>query len=139
MISKIINEGPPFVSPDGKFLFFTGGGRGKRDICWVSAAFIEELRPKEQWVDDKNSIWCSIQSAGLLALQGEELHSQRWFSRLGDSEPCYLKMGLKERSQYSCNRVKVLVSQREYGHQPGRAYSILPHCISDPISPNKHQ
>ncbi|MBU8922658.1 MAG: hypothetical protein KOO63_12640 [Bacteroidales bacterium] len=42
-----MNAGLPFVSPDGKYLFFTGGERGKSDIYWVSATFIEELRPKE--------------------------------------------------------------------------------------------
>jgi Tol biopolymer transport system component len=42
-----MNAGLPFVSPDGKFLFFTGGEKGKSDIYWVSAAFIEKLRPKE--------------------------------------------------------------------------------------------
>jgi hypothetical protein len=42
-----MNAGLPFVSPDGKFLFFTGGEPGKSDIYWVSAAFIEELRPKQ--------------------------------------------------------------------------------------------
>jgi hypothetical protein len=43
-----MDVGLPFVSPDGKYLFFTGGERRKSDIYWVSAAFIEELRPKEQ-------------------------------------------------------------------------------------------
>ena len=42
-----MNAGLPFVSPDGKFLFFTGGEQGKSDIYWVSAKFIEELRPKQ--------------------------------------------------------------------------------------------
>ncbi|UCD30166.1 MAG: PD40 domain-containing protein [Planctomycetota bacterium] len=42
-----MNAGLPFVSPDGKFLFFTGGAQGKSDIYWVSATFIEDLRPKE--------------------------------------------------------------------------------------------
>ena len=42
-----MNAGLPFVSPDGIFLFFTGGGQGKSDIYWVSAAFIEELRPEK--------------------------------------------------------------------------------------------
>jgi len=51
-----MNAGLPFVSPDGKFLFFTGeepgqstgGGPGKSDIYWVSAKIVEELRPKGQ-------------------------------------------------------------------------------------------
>ncbi|MFH0777498.1 MAG: hypothetical protein V2A71_02595 [Candidatus Eisenbacteria bacterium] len=37
----------PFVTHDGKFLFFTGGEQGKSDIYWVSAKIIEELRPKK--------------------------------------------------------------------------------------------
>jgi len=36
--------GLPFVSPDGKYLFFTAGERGKSDIYWVEARFIEELK-----------------------------------------------------------------------------------------------
>lgn len=37
----------PIVSPDGKYLFFTSRRDGIQDIFWVSAQFIEELRPKE--------------------------------------------------------------------------------------------
>ena len=37
----------PFVTHDGRFLFFTGGEQGKSDIYWVSSKIIEELRPKE--------------------------------------------------------------------------------------------
>jgi ankyrin repeat protein len=33
----------PAVTPDGKYMFFIGSG----DIYWVSAGFIEELRPKK--------------------------------------------------------------------------------------------
>jgi hypothetical protein len=51
-----MNAGMPFVSPDGKFLFFTaaepgqstGSGPGKSDIYWVSTKIIEQLRPSEQ-------------------------------------------------------------------------------------------
>jgi hypothetical protein len=45
-LSKIINSDisqMPFVTAEGKYLFFTSGGR----IQWVDAGFIEELRPKE--------------------------------------------------------------------------------------------
>jgi Tol biopolymer transport system component len=42
-----MNAGLPFVSPDGQYLFFTGGEQGRSDIYWVSAAFIEELRPED--------------------------------------------------------------------------------------------
>jgi hypothetical protein len=41
-----INASLPHVSPDGKFLFFTAGERGKSDIYWVSAAVIDNFRPK---------------------------------------------------------------------------------------------
>jgi len=40
-----LRAGLPFVSPDGKYLFFTAGERGKSDIYWVEARFLEE--PKE--------------------------------------------------------------------------------------------
>ncbi len=42
-----MNAALPFVSGDGKFLFFTGGEQGKSDIYWVSAGIIEKLRPKK--------------------------------------------------------------------------------------------
>ncbi len=41
-----LEAGLPLVTPDGKFLFFTGGERGKSDIYWVDAKIIEELKPK---------------------------------------------------------------------------------------------
>lgn len=42
-INSSKHEGNPFLSADGKYLFFSRGG----DIYWVSAKIIEELRPKE--------------------------------------------------------------------------------------------
>ena len=42
-----MTAGLPFVTSDGKFLFFTGGERGKSDIYWASSKFIEDLRPKD--------------------------------------------------------------------------------------------
>ena len=43
-----MNAGQPFVSFDGKYLFFsTGDPRVGSDIYWVSAEVIEDLRPKE--------------------------------------------------------------------------------------------
>jgi len=46
MIDLGAEAGTPFVSRDGKFLFFTSGERGKSDICWVLAEVIEALRPE---------------------------------------------------------------------------------------------
>ncbi|MFH1196478.1 MAG: hypothetical protein V1720_12310 [bacterium] len=43
-----MDAGQPFVSFDGKYLFFSAGNpRIGTDIYWVSAKIIEELRPKE--------------------------------------------------------------------------------------------
>jgi Tol biopolymer transport system component len=43
-----MDAGQPFVSFDGKYLFFsTGNPRVGSDIYWVSAKVIEDLRPKE--------------------------------------------------------------------------------------------
>jgi hypothetical protein len=43
-----MNAGQPFVSFDGKCLFFTSGDpRVGSDIYWVSSKIIKELRPKE--------------------------------------------------------------------------------------------
>ena len=36
-----LNAGTPFISPDGKYLFFTAGERGKSDIYWVEARFLK--------------------------------------------------------------------------------------------------
>ncbi len=54
-VDLAMSAGLPFVSPDGKYLFFTGAepgqskgpGPGVSDIYWVSARIIEELRAKE--------------------------------------------------------------------------------------------
>ena len=40
-------ENRPYVSPDGKYFFYTSTKRGNRDIYWVDVKIIEELRPKK--------------------------------------------------------------------------------------------
>jgi hypothetical protein len=45
-IALPMEVGLPLVTPDGKYLFFTGGERGKSDIYWVDAKIIEESKPK---------------------------------------------------------------------------------------------
>lgn len=42
-----MDSGQAHVSNDGKYLFFSGGERGKGDIYWVDAKIIEQLRPKK--------------------------------------------------------------------------------------------
>ena len=37
----------PYVTPDGKYFFFTSNVGGDRDIFWVDARVIEEFRPEE--------------------------------------------------------------------------------------------
>jgi glyoxylase-like metal-dependent hydrolase (beta-lactamase superfamily II) len=39
------SENRPYVSPDGKYLFYSSTKRGNRDIYWVDAKIIEELKP----------------------------------------------------------------------------------------------
>jgi len=39
------NETAPFISPDGKYLFFHSQSTGAGDVYWVSAEIIEKLRP----------------------------------------------------------------------------------------------
>jgi hypothetical protein len=46
-IALPLEVGLPLVTPDGKFLFFTAGERGKSDIFWVDAKIIEELKTKQ--------------------------------------------------------------------------------------------
>ncbi|MBN1211119.1 MAG: PD40 domain-containing protein [candidate division Zixibacteria bacterium] len=42
-----INAGLPFVTGDGKYLFFTSGEQGKSDIYWVSIRILDKLKPKK--------------------------------------------------------------------------------------------
>jgi hypothetical protein len=42
-----MNAGLPFVTNDGKYLFFTSGERAKGDIYWVDAKIVEDLKPDE--------------------------------------------------------------------------------------------
>jgi hypothetical protein len=41
-----MDSGMPFVTNDGKYLFFTSGEKQKSDIYWVSTKIIETLKPK---------------------------------------------------------------------------------------------
>ncbi len=41
------SENRPYVSPDGRYLFYTSTKRGNRDIYWVNAGIIEDLKPDE--------------------------------------------------------------------------------------------
>ena len=40
-----MRAGLPVVSPDGEYLFFTAGERGKSDIYWVDARIFREKEP----------------------------------------------------------------------------------------------
>jgi len=42
------SENRPYVSPDGKYFFYTSTVRGNRDIYWVDAKIIEDLKPKKR-------------------------------------------------------------------------------------------
>jgi glyoxylase-like metal-dependent hydrolase (beta-lactamase superfamily II)/Tol biopolymer transport system component len=39
------SENRPYISPDGKYLFYTSTRNGHRQIFWVDAAILESLRP----------------------------------------------------------------------------------------------
>ena len=41
------SENRPYVSPDGRYLFYASTKRGNRDIYWVDVKIIEELKPDE--------------------------------------------------------------------------------------------
>lgn len=49
-MGKAINspqsENRPYVSPDGKYFFYASKKNGTRNIYWVDAAIIDQLRPK---------------------------------------------------------------------------------------------
>jgi Tol biopolymer transport system component len=46
-INSSAAEWIPYVTPDGKYFFFTSNKSGNREIYWVDAKIIEELKPKE--------------------------------------------------------------------------------------------
>lgn len=46
-INSSYSEYIPYVTPDGKYFFFTTNKSGNRDIYWVDARIIEELKPNE--------------------------------------------------------------------------------------------
>jgi len=41
------SENRPYVSPDGRYLFYASTKRGTRDIYWLDARIIEDLKPKD--------------------------------------------------------------------------------------------
>jgi len=41
------SENRPYVTPDGKYFFFTSTKRGNRDIYWVDAGIFESYKPKK--------------------------------------------------------------------------------------------
>ena len=43
-INTAKSENRPYVSPDGRFLFYTSTIRGNRDIYWADARIIQSLR-----------------------------------------------------------------------------------------------
>ena len=45
-VNTAADEYIPSVTPDGRYFFFTSNVSGNRDIYWMDARFIEELRPK---------------------------------------------------------------------------------------------
>ncbi len=47
MINSPYSENRPYVTNDGRFFFYTSSKRGNRDIYWVDAKIIEELKPEE--------------------------------------------------------------------------------------------
>lgn len=54
------SENRPYVSPDGKYLFYASTKGGNRDIYWVDTTIIEKLKPETASVEVsriKNSIY----------------------------------------------------------------------------------
>jgi Tol biopolymer transport system component len=47
LINSTGSENRPYVTNDGRFLFYTSTVGGNRDIYWVDANVIEDLKPKE--------------------------------------------------------------------------------------------
>ncbi len=47
LVNSPRSENRPYVTADGKYLFFTSSRRGNRDIYWVSTELLEKLRTHE--------------------------------------------------------------------------------------------
>ncbi len=47
-VNSSASENRPYVSPDGKYFFFTSTRRGNRDIYWIDMAFLEALKPQDE-------------------------------------------------------------------------------------------
>ena len=47
VINSGADEEKPYVTPDGKYLFFSNDASGNLDIYWVDAAVIDNLKPEE--------------------------------------------------------------------------------------------
>lgn len=45
-INSTANDTRPYVTPDGKYLFFNSNKSGNRDIYWVEAKILETFKPK---------------------------------------------------------------------------------------------
>jgi hypothetical protein len=43
-INSSHSENRPYVSPDGKYLFYASTRRGNRDIYWVFSGIIDDLK-----------------------------------------------------------------------------------------------
>ena len=46
-VNSLHQEYIPYVTPDGKHFFFTSNKSGNRDIYWMDAKIIEDLKPEE--------------------------------------------------------------------------------------------
>jgi hypothetical protein len=46
-INTAESENRPYVTPDGKYFFYTSTIKGKRNIYWMDASIIDDLRPKK--------------------------------------------------------------------------------------------
>ena len=52
-INTPADEEKPYVTPDGKYLFFSNDASGNLEIYWVDAEIIEDLKPGELKKGDK--------------------------------------------------------------------------------------
>jgi len=78
------------ISPDGKYLLYTSGKNGSEDIFWVSAEFIETLRPVEdvfkvmKIVDDQdnNSLWPNFRTSEIPVLVFDSINTWLFHSKV---------------------------------------------------------
>jgi tetratricopeptide (TPR) repeat protein len=84
-INTTTREYCPYVSPDGKYLFFSSRRDGSEDIYWVDAGIIQYLRTTD--LDLAGTLQETMQRSGVETVRREYAQMQSGYARYGDFTP----------------------------------------------------